>query len=150
MNSVILMGRLVKDPELKRTNSDLAFVKFAVAVNRPFQKNGEKQADFVNCVAWRKTAEVISQYFAKGHRILLEGSIQTGSYDDKNGTKHYTTDVLVDKVHFIENKSNNQQQNNYSNQGYEKPQNQMPSQSNNHDEDVSPSDFDVSSDDLPF
>jgi single-strand DNA-binding protein len=146
------MGRLVKDPELKKTNSDLAFVKFTVAVNRPFQKNGEKQADFVNCVAWRKTAEVISQYFAKGHRILLEGSIQTGSYDDKNGTKHYTTDVLVDKVHFIESKSStqNKEYGNYNNQSYEKPQNQMPSQSNNHDEDVSPSDFDVSSDDLPF
>lgn len=105
MNTVILMGRLTKDTELKATNSGLSVCRFTVAVDR-YSKDGEDKTDFINCVAWRKTAEFIDNYFSKGQRIALTGSIQTGSYTDKDGRTVYTTDVLVDKVEFCESKKN--------------------------------------------
>ena len=105
MNTVILMGRLTKDTELKATNSGLSVCRFTVAVDR-YSKDGEDKTDFINCVAWRKTAELIDNYFSKGQRIALTGSIQTGSYTDKDGRTVYTTDVLVDKVEFCESKKN--------------------------------------------
>lgn len=105
MNNVILMGRLTKDPELKTTQSGLSFCRFTVAVDR-YSKDGEDKTDFINCVAWRKTAEFIDNYFSKGQRIALAGSIQTGSYTDKDGRTVYTTDVLVDKAEFCESKKN--------------------------------------------
>lgn len=104
MNNVILMGRLTKDPEIRTTNSGLSVCKFTVAVDR-YSKDGEDKTDFINCVAWRKTAEFIDKHFSKGQRILLSGSIQTGSYE-KDGRTVYTTDVLVDKAEFCENKKN--------------------------------------------
>lgn len=105
MNNVILMGRLTKDPELKTTQSGLSFCRFTVAVDR-YSKDGEDKTNFISCVAWRNTAEFIDKYFSKGQRILLSGSIQTGSYTDKDGRTVYTTDVLVDKAEFCENKKN--------------------------------------------
>lgn len=105
MNNVILMGRLTKDPELKTTQSGLSFCRFTVAVDR-YSKDGEDKTDFINCVAWRKTAEFIDNYFSKGQRIALAGSIQTGSYTDKDGRTVYTTDVLVDKAEFCDSKKN--------------------------------------------
>ena len=105
MNNVILMGRLTKDPELKTTQSGLSFCRFTVAVDR-YSKDGEDKTDFISCVAWRSTADFIDKYFSKGQRILLSGSIQTGSYTDKDGRTVYTTDVLVDKAEFCESKKN--------------------------------------------
>ena len=105
MNNVILMGRLTKDPELKTTQSGLSFCRFTVAVDR-YSKDGEDKTNFISCVAWRNTAEFIDKYFSKGQRILLSGSIQTGSYTDKDGRTVYTTDVLVDKAEFCESKKN--------------------------------------------
>lgn len=105
MNNVILMGRLTKDPEIRTTNSGLSVCKFTVAVDR-YSKDGEDKTDFINCVAWRKTAEFIGNYFSRGQRIALTGSIQTGSYTDKDGRTVYTTDVLVDKAEFCESKKN--------------------------------------------
>ena len=104
MNTVILIGRLTKDPELKTTQSGLSLCRFTVAVDR-YSKDGEDKTDFINCVAWRKTAEFIDNYFSKGQRIALTGSIQTGSYE-KDGRTVYTTDVLVDKAEFCESKKN--------------------------------------------
>lgn len=102
MNKTILMGRLVKDPDLKfATGSGTAVCKFTVAVNR-FKK--EDGADFINCVAFNKTAETIAQYMVKGSQILLEGSMQTGSYEKEDGTKVYTTDVLVNRFEFAGSK----------------------------------------------
>ena len=157
MNKVLLLGRLTKDLELKRTNSDVPYLQFTVAVQRAYQKGGEKQTDFINCVAWRKTAEVINQYFKKGQRILVEGNIQVRDYTDKSGVKHYITEVVVDSVEFIETKSEAQQQNNINNvgvfnnnRGYEKSQNQMPNQNQNNQHEMNINDFEVSSDDLPF
>lgn len=103
MNNVSLMGRLTADPELKTTQNGISYCRFTVAVNR-YSKDGEDTADFISCVAWRSTAEFICNYFLKGSKIALIGSIQTGSYTDKDGRKVYTTDVNTDKVFFCESK----------------------------------------------
>lgn len=101
LNVVALMGRLTADPELKTTQSGLSVCRFSLAVDRNFVKAGtERQTDFINCIAWRSTAEFISRYFVKGQLMALNGSIQTGSYTDNNGNKRYTFDVVVDNVHF--------------------------------------------------
>ncbi|MBQ3970460.1 MAG: single-stranded DNA-binding protein [Clostridia bacterium] len=101
MNVVTLMGRLTADPELRTTTSGLSVCRFTVAVDRNYAKAGtERQADFINCVAWRQTAEFVSRYFVKGQLIALDGSIQTGSYTDNNGNKRYTTEVVANNVHF--------------------------------------------------
>ena len=103
MNNVTLIGRLTKDPELKTTQSGLSICRFTVAVDR-YSKDDEDKTDFISCVAWRSTAEFICNYFLKGSKIALIGSIQTGSYTDKDGRKVYTTDVNTDKVFFCESK----------------------------------------------
>lgn len=113
MNKIILMGRLTADPELRQTQSGISSIRFCVAVNRKFadKQTGERQADFINCVAWRQTAEFISKYFSKGSMIALEGSLRTGSYQDKNysNVTHYTTDVYVDNVEFAGSKNDGSQ-----------------------------------------
>lgn len=103
MNSVILMGRLTKDPEAK-TAGETTFVKFSLAVDRRFKKEGGQDADFPSCVAFGKTADFINKYFRKGMKMCLEGRLQTGSYTNKDGVKVYTTDVIVDNVEFAESK----------------------------------------------
>ena len=103
MNSVILMGRITADPELRTTNSGTDYCRFTVAIDR-YSKSEDKKTDFINCVAWRQTAEFVSRYFTKGQMIAVEGSIQTGSYTNKDGAKVYTTDVLVDNVSFTGSK----------------------------------------------
>ena len=106
MNKVILIGRLTKDPELKKTNSGLSYVQFNLAVNRNYtSKSGEKQADFINCVAWRTQADNLVKYIRKGGLIGVEGEIQTRTYDDKNGIKKYITEVLCNSIEFLESKS---------------------------------------------
>ncbi|MEG1448133.1 MAG: single-stranded DNA-binding protein [Oscillospiraceae bacterium] len=112
INKVILVGRLTSDPEVKQTQSGLAVVSFAVACNRQYEQNGERKADFINCVAWRKTAEFIGKYFKKGNSIGIEGSIQTRKYQDKDGNKRIAVEVLVEKVSFVE--SNNQKSDGYT------------------------------------
>lgn len=105
MNKVMLVGRLTAKPELKYTASNVAFVRFTVAVNRNFTNNeGKREADFINVVAWRKQAETISKFFDKGNQIGIEGRLQTGSYDDKDGNKRYTMDVALDNFEFVESK----------------------------------------------
>lgn len=109
MNKVILMGRLTADPNLNQTPSGISSCRFSIAVNRKFadKNTGERQADFINCTAWRQTAEFINRYFKKGSMICVEGTLRTGSYQDKNHPDviHYTTDVLVDSVEFTGAKS---------------------------------------------
>ena len=109
MNKVELVGRLTAKPELRYTSSNTAYTRFSVAVNRNFTNaNGERQADFINVVAWRKQAETIARYFDKGNLIGIEGRLQTGSYDDKDGNKRYTVDVALDNFEFLESKNRNQ------------------------------------------
>lgn len=101
MNKVILVGRLTKDVEV-RENGDKAVARFSLAVNRPFKnKNGEYEANFPNCVAFGKTADFIDEWFKKGDPIGIAGRIQTGSYENKNGDKVYTTDVVVESAEFV-------------------------------------------------
>lgn len=108
MNKVILIGRLTRDAEVKYANSGTAVARFNLAVARRFKKEGEQTCDFVNCVAFSKTAEFLEKYGHKGTKFIVEGSIQTGSYTNKEGQKVYTTDVLVQSVEFAESKSSAQ------------------------------------------
>lgn len=105
MNNVILIGRLTKSPEIKYgQNSQLAIARFTLAVDRPKDKNGDKGADFITCVAFGKTAETMDKYCVKGMKIAVNGHITTGSYEDREGKKVYTTDVTVDRFEFVESR----------------------------------------------
>ena len=105
INNVVLMGRLTAAPELKTTQSGISTVRFSVAVERRYNKQGEeRQTDFVDCVAWRQTAEFVSKYFNKGSMIAVVGSIQTRNYEDKNGNKRKAVEVQVDNVSFCGSK----------------------------------------------
>ena len=107
MNNVILIGRLVADPELRTTQSGLEVTTFRVAVDRPYSKDGEKKADFIDVVAWRRTAAFICQYFEKGKPIVINGSLQTRSYEAKDGSKRFVTEVLAENVEFAPSSKNN-------------------------------------------
>ena len=104
INKVILGGRLTSDVELKQTQSGVAVCSFTIAVNRKYAKDGEQQADFINCQAWRGTAEFISKYFRKGSSICIAGSVQTRSWEDKNGQKRYATEIVADEAMFVDSK----------------------------------------------
>ena len=105
LNKVILMGRFTRDPELKSTPQGVSTCSFSLAVDRNFVREGEeRKADFINCVAWRQTAEFISKYFKKGSMVALEGSIQTRTWDDQDGKKRYATEVIVSQIYFAESK----------------------------------------------
>ena len=130
MNNVSLIGRLTANPELKHTQNGLAYTRFSIAVDRAFVKQGEeRQADFINIVAWRQTAEFICRYFMKGQRIGITGEIRTGSYTAQDGSKRYTFEVMVNNAYFCESKgssggnnggyNNGYQQNNYQNNSYQ-------------------------------
>ena len=108
MNKVILIGRITKDPEVKLTANQTQFVNFTIACDRRYKdQNGEKQADFINCVAWRQTAVFIGKYFHKGSKMALTGSIQTRNYEDQSGQKRFVTEVVVDDVEFVDSKGSN-------------------------------------------
>lgn len=111
LNRIILMGRLVADPELKTTSGGLSVAGFRMAVDRNYQpKEGEKQVDFIPCVAWRQTAEFIANYFGKGRMIAVEGSLQSRSYEDKDGHKRTAYEVLVDHAYFADSKPQEERQ----------------------------------------
>jgi len=109
MNKVTLVGRMAKDPELKQTSTGKAVGTFTVAVDRRFKRDGQPTADFFNVVAWNKPAELISQYLHKGDRIALNGRLQTRSYQAKDGTNRYVTEVILEEFDFIGSKSDHQQ-----------------------------------------
>lgn len=117
MNAVILIGRTTKDIELRRTGSGTAVASFTLAVNRDFRTQDGQEADFIQCVAWKKTAELLEQYVHKGDRIAVSGSIRTRNYEDNHGKKVYITEVLANHVEFLEAKKNSEQSN-YNNNGY--------------------------------
>lgn len=115
MNTVLLTGRIVKELELKYTNNGKAYCRFTLAVDKGMSKEkkqeaeakGQATADFINCIAWGKTAETLQKYTAKGKKILVYGSIETGSYTAQDGSKRYTTDVLVNRAEILEFVDNN-------------------------------------------
>ena len=139
-NLVVLTGRLTADLELKTTQSGISVTSFSVAVNRPYRTGEEQQTDFINVVAWRKTAEFIAKYFKKGNMIGIEGSIQTRKYTDKNGNNRTAFEVVVNNAQFVESKRDSA-----ASQGGEQPA----SFSNAGADDFSDL-SDVSDDDLPF
>ena len=110
MNKVELIGRLTKEPEIKLTSNQTQFCNFTIAVDRRFKDaNGQRQADFINCVAWKQTAVFIEKYFHKGNRIAVAGSIQTRSYE-KDGQKVFITEVVVEEAEFVESQNNSSNQ----------------------------------------
>ncbi len=128
MNVVCLMGRLTADPEVRQTPNGISVCSFSVAVNRPYSgQNGERQADFINCVAWRQTAEFIGRYFRKGNMIGLNGQIQTRTYQDKDTGKNRTAfEVVINNAYFAESKNSSAQGsqsfgNNSYNNSYSQP-----------------------------
>lgn len=104
MNHFVGIGRLTRDPNVKYTQSGKACAKFTLAIDRRRSGDGNQQADFISCVAWEKTAEVISQYCTKGKKIAVEGRIQTRSYDAQDGSKRYVTEVVVNSMEFCDSK----------------------------------------------
>lgn len=168
MNRVVLVGRLTKDPELRYTSSNIPVAQFTLAVNRKYAgTNGERSADFINCVVWRQQAENLGKFIKKGGLIGVEGQIQTRTYDEPNGQRRYITEVVCDSISFLEPKGTSRSgafdvnqydipqerpQQSYNQSSYSQ-QNQysQPQQNQQKDpfEDLV-NDFNFSSDDLPF
>ncbi|MBQ7137253.1 MAG: single-stranded DNA-binding protein [Bacilli bacterium] len=127
MNKVFLIGRLTRDPELRYTSSNLPVATFSLAVNRNFtNQSGEREADFINIVVWRKQAENIKNYLTQGSQVAIDGRIQTRTYDGEDGKKRYITEVVADNVQFLDSKGSRDVNMSSSNSGYN---------------DVTPSDF---------
>ena len=149
INRVVLVGRLTKDPVLRKTANGASVTSFTLACTRRFKQDGQPEADFINTVAWSKTADIVAQYTHKGSLVGVEGRIQTRSYDDKDGKRVYVTEVVADSVQFLESKSaaasNAYVPEQGSNQGYQSDNGQ--SYSNDF---TSSSTLDIASDDLPF
>ena len=115
LNAAVIMGRLTRDPELRRTGSGISVASFTVAVDRDYAPEGqEKETDFIDCVAWRQTGEFVSKYFTKGSMIVVEGRIQKRSWNDKDGNKRWSTEIVADHCYFGEGKKSQEG----SNQGY--------------------------------
>jgi|SRR5690625_2729552 len=140
LNRTVLVGRLVKDLDLRYTPNGVAVANFTIACNRPFKsKDGEQEADFINCVVWRKPAENLANYMKKGSQIGVDGRLQSRTYDDKDGKKVFVTEVVADSVQFLEPKSSNQSGDS------QKQTKSNPDPFKNEGEPV-----DISGDDLPF
>ena len=137
LNKAILVGRLTKDPEMRSTASGVSVLSFTVAIPRSYVRQGEeRQSDFINCVAYRSTADFISRYFAKGNLIAVCGNIQTRTWDDQEGKRHWVTEVIVNEANFVEGKKDSS----------------MPGDSQSSPKQDLPMDFgpDATDDDLPF
>lgn len=147
LNKAILLGRLTKDVEMRQTPNGISVARFTLAVNRRFAKEGQRQADFINCVAWRQTGEFIARYFQKGSMIAVVGSIQSRSWDGQDGKKQYATEVNVEEAYFTGSKPESGQYNQTP-----PAQNQAPQQQGFGDDFGMDgfSDLDGSEDDLPF
>ncbi|AIC96522.1 MULTISPECIES: single-stranded DNA-binding protein [Shouchella] len=160
LNRVVLVGRLTRDPELRFTPNGVAVANFTLAVNRPFSnQQGEREADFINCVVWRKPAENVANFLKKGSLAGVDGRVQTRSYDNNEGKRVFITEVVAESVQFLEprNSQNNQNQNFGGSQGnYGSGSGNTGSsggnRSNGYDNDPFSNDgsIDISDDDLPF
>lgn len=139
MNKVILMGRLTRDPEIRYSQGErqMAVARYSLAVNRTFKREGDPDADFINCVAFGRQAEFAEKYFHKGIRIVITGRIQTGSYTNRDGIKVYTTDIVVEEQEFAESKAASERNSgefagncggNYGGNSYQQSGRPMPSQ----------------------
>ncbi|SFF65408.1 single-strand binding protein [Halobacillus alkaliphilus] len=166
LNRVVLVGRLTKDPDLRYTPNGVAVANFTIAVNRPFSNNqGGQDADFLNCVVWRRAAENLANFMNKGSLVGVDGRLQSRSFDNQEGKRVFVTEVVADSVQFLESKGNSSQGgSNRGGSGYQANQNQQPSgnnfgsnnnNNNNNQRDEDPfadngEPIDISDDDLPF
>lgn len=147
MNKVVLMGRLTRDPEVRysQSNEPLAIARYSLAVNRRFKRDGEPDADFINCVVFGKPGEFAEKYFKKGMMVCVSGRIQTSTWDDKDGNKRYNTEVVVDDQEFAESKSSFE-----TRQSYEGGNTSAPSKRSAEPEGFSAISESIDDDDLPF
>ncbi|PAF15931.1 single-stranded DNA-binding protein [Terribacillus saccharophilus] len=151
LNRVVLVGRLTKDPDLRYTPNGVAVANFTLAVNRPFSNQaGEKEADFINCVVWRRPAENLANFMGKGSLVGVDGRVQTRSFDNQEGNRVYVTEIVADSVQFLETKGGQS-----GNQGNGRSSNNSSSQSSNSGYDQDPfkdkgDPIDIADDDLPF
>lgn len=164
LNRVVLVGRLTKDPDLRYTPNGVAVANFTIAVNRPFSSNsGDRDADFLNCVVWRRAAENLANFMSKGSLVGVDGRLQSRSFDNQEGKRVFVTEVVADSVQFLESKGSSQGGGNRGGSGYQPNQNQQPSGnnfgSNNNNNNQQRNDdpfadngepIDISDDDLPF
>lgn len=147
LNRTVLVGRLTKDPDLRYTPNGVAVANFTLAVNRPFKQDGQQQADFINCVTWRKQAENLANYMKKGSQIGVDGKLQTRTYEAQDGKTVFVTEVLADSIQFLESKSKSSNNSSkQSNNNY-----QSSNSSNEPDPFQGVGDpIDIQDDDLPF
>ena len=167
LNRVVLVGRLTKDPDLRYTPNGVAVANFTIAVNRPFSnQQGNREADFINCVVWRRPAENLANYMKKGSLIGVDGRVQTRSFEGQDGKMVYVTEIVADSVQFLESKGGssqgdqggqgyqqNRNQNQYQGQNQNQNQNQFQQNQNQNQEDPFRNNgepIDISDDDLPF
>ncbi|EKO8621917.1 single-stranded DNA-binding protein [Staphylococcus pseudintermedius] len=144
INRVVLVGRLTKDPEFRTTQSGVEVATFTLAVNRNYKnKNGEQQADFINCIVFRKQAENVNNYLSKGYLAGVDGRLQSRSYENQEGRRIFVTEVICDSVQFLESKNNNQ-----SNNQSQQQRGQAPAQDNPFTNANNP--IDIDDEDLPF
>ncbi|GAA0437110.1 single-stranded DNA-binding protein [Lentibacillus halophilus] len=157
LNRVVLVGRLTKDPDLRYTASGVAVANFTVAVNRPFSnQQGSRDADFINCVVWRRAAENLANYMKKGSMVGIDGRIQTRTFEGQDGKTVFMTEVVADSVQFLESKASSQNKGQQSS-GYQPNQNHNQNQNQPDQQPASDNPFkdngqpiDISDDDLPF
>lgn len=156
INRTILVGRLTRDPELKRTANDAAVVSFTLAVNRQFTNSqGEREADFINCVIWRKAAENFVKFTSKGSLVGIDGRIQTRNYENQQGQRVYVTEVVVDNFSLLESRKDNSNDNTNDNSNKAPSYNQSKNSSNSNNNMSNPfadnsKPIDISDSDLPF
>ena len=149
MNNVNLIGRLTKAPELKQTASNTSVLTGTLAVNRTFKnQNGEREADFINIVAWRQTAEIIAQYCGKGSQIGVTGRIQTRNYENQQGQRVYVTEVVAEHVDLLDSKNDNQS--NFQNSQGQNANNNYQNKNNSYNSNLNAKPMEISDDDLPF
>ncbi len=143
LNKVLLMGRFTKDPELRSTPQGVSVCNFRLAVTRNYKNNGNYESDFIDCVAWRNTAEFISKFFKKGNLVCVEGNLQSRSWE-QDGQRRYTLEVMVDNTYFVESKKG-QEGSDYQGESFD-----APVASSAPRETLSSDDFSAIDDDLPF
>lgn len=159
LNRVVLAGRLTKDPDLRYTPNGVAVANFTIAVNRPFtSQQGSRDADFINCVVWRRAAENLANFMSKGSLVGVDGRLQSRSFDNQEGKRVFVTEVVADSVQFLESKGSSS--GGAGSQGYQSNQNQSgynPNNNNNNNQPKQDDPFadngepiDISDDDLPF
>ena len=126
MNKWIGIGRLTRDPEVRYGQSGNAIANFSVAVDRRFKRDGEAQADFFNCTAFGKTGEFVEKYLHKGTKVVIDGEVQNNNYEDKNGTKHYSVQIIINQIEFAESKRAAEENGNYSEPAANEPSTNAP------------------------